>query len=228
MTPSLNHPGPSIRAQLRSGTYTPHPVKRVERPKPDGGVSKLAIPTVLTRFSQHARWPVLQANWDASVADPSDGFRPHRSAPHAVEQAQQSSAEGYRWGVDLDLEQVVDRVHHDNRLGTLAKSLQDTRVLKLLRGFLQAGGLEGGVVSPTEEGPPQGGPLSPLLSNLVRDELDKELERRRPRVVRDADDSNRYVRSLRAGDEEQPAVHHPMAQAGRERREQRRRPTVGA
>jgi RNA-directed DNA polymerase len=196
----LTHQWPSIREPWLGGRYTPQPVKRVERPKPDGGVSKRGLPTVLDRFIQQAMWQVLQAKRDASFADHRDGFRPHRSAHQAVEQAQQDSAEGYRWGVDLDLEQFCDCVNHDKLMGTLAKRLQDKRVLKFIRGFLQAGVLEGGLVSPTEEGTPQGGPLSPLLSNLVLDELDKELERRGHRFVRYADDSNIYVRSLRAGE----------------------------
>jgi RNA-directed DNA polymerase len=196
----LTHQGPSSREQVLSGTYTPQPVKRVEIPKPDSGVRKLGIPTGLDRFIQPARLQVLQAKWDASFSDPRYGVRPHRSAHQAVEQAQPDIAEGYGWVVDLDLEKFFDRVNHDTLMGTRAKRRQAKRVLKLIRGFLQAGVLEGGLVSPTEEGTPQGGPLSPRLSNLVLDEWDKERERRGHRVVRYADESNIYVRSRRAGE----------------------------
>jgi RNA-directed DNA polymerase len=196
----LTHQWPSIREPWLGGRYTPQPVKRVERPKPDGGVSKRGLPTVLDRFIQQAMWQVLQAKWDASFADHRGGFRPHRSAHQAVEQAQQDSAEGYRWGVDLDLEQFCDRVNHDKLMGTLAKRLQEKRVWQRIRGFLQAGVLEGGLVSPTEEGTPQGGPLSPLVSNLGLDELDQELERRGHRLVRYADESPIDGRSRRAGE----------------------------
>ena len=188
-----------IREQLLSGTYAPQPVKRVEIPKPDGGVRKLGIPTALDRFVQQAVMQVLQRQWDQKFSDSSYGFRPGRSAHQAVEQAQQYIAAGYGWVVDLDLEKFFDRVNHDKLMGQIAKRVRDKRLLKLIRAFLNAGVMENGLVSPSVEGTPQGGPLSPLLSNLVLDELDRELERRGHRFVRYADDSNIYVRSERGG-----------------------------
>jgi RNA-directed DNA polymerase len=190
---------PVIREQLLSGTYEPKPVKRVEIPKPDGGVRKLGIPTVLDRFVQQAVQQVLQKQWDPTFSGHSYGFRPGRSAQQAVAQAQEYIAEGYGWCVDFDLEKFFDRVNHDKLMGAIAKRVEDKRLLKLIRAFLKAGVMEDGLVSPSVEGTPQGGPLSPLLSNLVLDELDRELERRGHRFVRYADDSNIYVRSERAG-----------------------------
>ena len=191
---------PVLREQLLSGTYVPQPVKRVEIPKPDGGVRKLGIPTVLDRFIQQAVMQVLQGKWDLTFSDHSYGFRPGRSAHQAVEQAQQYIAEGYRWVVDLDLEKFFDRVSHDKLMARIGTRVSDRRVLKLIRSFLKAGVMEGGLVSPVDEGTPQGGPLSPLLSNIVLDEFDRELERRGLRFARYADDSNIYVRSQRAGE----------------------------
>src|SRR5215467_12078373 len=191
---------PAIREQLLNGTYEPQPVRRVEIAKPDGGgVRKLGIPSVLDRFIQQAVLQVLQRRWDRTFSNGSYGFRPGRSAHQAVAQAQQYIAEGHSWCVDLDLEKFFDRVNHDKLMGQIAKRVEDKRLLKLIRAFLNAGVMENGLVSPSVEGTPQGGPLSPLLSNLVLDELDRELERRGHRFVRYADDCNIYVASERAG-----------------------------
>src|SRR5499426_437201 len=200
VTDYLKQHWPAIREQLLNGTYEPMPVRRVEIPKPDGGdVRKLGIPSVLDRFIQQAVMQVLQRRWDRTFSDHSYGFRPGRSAQQAVAQAQQYIAEGHGWCVDLDLEKFFDRVNHDKLMGQIAKRVEDKRLLKLIRAFLNAGVMENGLVSPSVEGTSQGGPLSPLLSNLVLDELDRELERRGHGFVRYADDCNIYVRSERAG-----------------------------
>jgi len=191
---------PTIREQLLNGTYEPQPVRRVEIEKPDGGgMRKLGIPTTLDRFLQQAVMQVLQRQWDPTFSDHSYGFRPGRSAHQAVAQAQKHIVEGYGWVVDLDLEKFFDRVNHDKLMGQIAKRIEDQRLRKLIRAFWNAGVMENGLVSPSVEGTPQGGPLSPLLSNLVLDELDRELARRGHRYVRYADDCNIYVHSERAG-----------------------------
>ncbi len=161
---------------------------------------KLGIPTVLDRFIQQAVQQVLGSRWDRTFSEQSYGFRPGRSAHQAVAQAQAYIAEGHGFTVDMDLEKFFDRVNHDILMGRIAKRVEDKRMLKLIRAFLNAGVMENGLVSPSEEGTPQGGPLSPLLSNLLLDDLDKELEQRGLRFVRYADDCNIYVRSRRAGE----------------------------
>src|SRR5712692_4333784 len=201
ITNYLKQHWPAIRERLLNGTYEPKPVRRVEIRKPDGGgMRKLGIPTVLDRFIQQAVLQVLQRRWDRTFSQHSYGFRPGRSAHHAVAQAQQYIAEGFGWVVDLDLEKFFDRVNHDKLMGRVAQRVDDKRLLKLIRAFLNAGVMENGLVGPSVEGTPQGGPLSPLLSNLVLDELDREMEQRGHRFVRYADDCNIYVRSQRAGE----------------------------
>ena len=156
-----------VREQLLSGTYAPQPVKRVEIPKPDGGVRKLGIPTALDRFVQQAVMQVLQRQWDQTFSDSSYGFRPGRSTHQAVAQAQQYIAAGYGWVVDLDLEKFFDRVNHDKLMGQIAKRVRDKRLLRLIRAFLNAGVMENGLVSPSVEGTPQGGPLTPRTQKIT-------------------------------------------------------------
>jgi RNA-directed DNA polymerase len=190
---------PEIREALLAGRYQPQPVKRVEIPKPGGGVRKLGIPTVLDRFIQQALLQVLQPAWDGTFSDRSYGFRPGRSAHHAIAQAQQYLKAGYSWVVDLDLDKFFDRVNHDKLMSRVKERVTDRRVLQLIDRYLKAGALTGDGFEATPEGTPQGGPLSPLLANLLLDGLDQELEKRGHRFVRYADDCNIYVRSARAG-----------------------------
>lgn len=195
-----------IKEAILKGTYEPKPVRRVEIPKSDGGVRLLGIPTVTDRLIQQAIAQVLSKIYDPMFSEHSYGFRPNRSAHDAVRKAQGYIKEGYRWVVDIDLEKFFDQVNHDRLMSTLAKRIHDKPLLKLIRKYLQSGVMIHGVVSSTEKGTPQGGPLSPLLSNIVLDELDKELEKRGHPFVRYADDCNIYVKSKRAGERTMASV----------------------
>ena len=189
-----------LREQLLSGTYQPSPVRRHAIPKPGGGERELGIPTVVDRFVQQAILQVLGPGFDAGFSQYSYGFRPRRSAHDAIVQAQRYVAEGRRFVVDVDLEKFFDRVNHDVLMGRLSKRIEDKRLLGLIRRYLEAGMMANGLVLERREGTPQGGPLSPLLANVLLDEVDKELEKRGHAFVRYADDCNVYVRSRRAGE----------------------------
>jgi RNA-directed DNA polymerase len=189
-----------IRKELLEGRYAPWAVRRVEIPKATGGMRQLGIPCAIDRFIQKALQQVFQKYWDGTFSQHSYGFRPGKSQHQAIKQAQEYVSSGLRYVVDIDLEKFFDRVNHDILMSRIAKRVKDKRVLKLIRAFLNAGMMEDGLVKPTEEGVPQGGPLSPIFSNLLLDELDKELEKRGLRFVRFADDCNTYVASKRAGE----------------------------
>ena len=191
---------PTIRARLLAGEYLPSPVRRVDIPKPQGGVRTLGIPTLTDRLIQQALHQVLTPIFEPTFSAHSYGFRPGRNAHQVVRQAQRYVADGYRVVVDLDLEKFFDRVNHDLLMGKLAGKIADHRVLQLIRRYLAAGMMAEGLVSPRREGTPQGGPLSPLLSNILLTDLDRELERRGHKFCRYADDCNIYVRSQRAGE----------------------------
>jgi len=200
LKPYLQEHWAQIKAELLKGAYQPQAVRCVEIPKPNGGVRQLGIPTVVDRLIQQALHQVISPLFEPNFSESSYGFRPGRSAQQAVSAAREYVAEGRRWVVDLDLEKFFDRVNHDIMMSRLARRIRDKRVLGLIRRYLQAGMMTGGIVSQRTEGTPQGGPLSPLLSNVLLDELDKELERRGHKFCRYADDCNIYVQSRSAGE----------------------------
>jgi RNA-directed DNA polymerase len=196
----LKENGEEIIQLIKEGKYKPKPVRRVQIPKPNGGFRNLGIPTVTDRVLQQAVVQVLTPIFEPQFSQYSYGFRPNKSAHQAIEQARQYIEDGYNFVVDIDLEKFFDKVQHDKLMSLVAKTISDKPTLKLIRRYLQSGIMENGVVTVNREGTPQGGPLSPLLSNIVLNELDKELEKRSHRFVRYADDSNIYVKSQKAGE----------------------------
>lgn len=200
LLPYLQQHGEALRQSIMGGTYNPQPVRRVEISKPDGGVRLLGIPTVIDRTVQQAIAQILTPIFEKEFSHHSYGFRPQRNAHQAIKQAQGYIRAGYKTVVDIDLEKFFDRVNHDKLMYLLSKRVEDKRLLKLIRAYLESGIMIGGLVSPSDEGAPQGGPLSPLLSNVMLHELDKELEKRGHRFCRYADDCNIYVKSKKSGD----------------------------
>ncbi len=206
LLPYLKENCNNLIEELKAGTYRPKPVRRVEIPKPDGGVRLLGIPTVVDRMIQQAIAQILTPIFEPEFSESSFGFRPGRSAHQAIKRAQEYMDEGYNWVVDIDLAKYFDTVNHDKLMALVARKVKDKRVLKLIREYLKAGVMINGVVIETEEGCPQGGPLSPLLSNIMLDELDKELEKRGHKFCRYADDCNIYVRSRKAAERTMQSV----------------------
>ena len=189
----------TVKAKLLEGKYNPSPVRRVEIPKPDGGVRSLGIPTVQDRMIQQAIAQVLSKLYEPTFSESSFGFRPNRGAKNAIKQSETYINQGYKWVVDMDLEKFFDKVNHNILMGKLEKKIKDKRLLKLIRKYLESGVLINGIKVSSEEGTPQGGPLSPLLANIMLDDVDKELEKRGHKFCRYADDCNIYVKSKRAG-----------------------------
>ena len=200
LLPYLKQNGESLKASILEGTYRPSPVRRVEIPKPDGGKRLLGIPTAIDRMIQQATAQILIPIFENIFSDSSYGFRPKRDAKQAILKSKEYIEQGYKWVVDIDLAKYFDTVNHDKLMALVAREIKDKRVLKLIRLFLQSGVMINGIVMETEEGCPQGSPISPLLGNIMLNELDKELERRGHKFCRYADDCNIYVRSRKAGE----------------------------
>lgn len=213
LEPYLKAEWPRIRKELLEGRYEPKPVRRVKIPKAGGGERPLGIPTVIDRLIQQGAHQVISPLFEKYFSKSSYGYRPGRSAQQAVEQARQYVAEGLRWVVDIDIEKFFDRVNHDILMLRVERRVKDERVIRLIRRYLQAGIMEGGLTRASEEGTPQGGPLSPLLSNILLDDLDKELERRKHKYCRYADDCNIYVHTQRAGERVMASVTEYLREA---------------